>query len=77
MSHKKRPSKASAAPPLVKKAVLPDQAEAALGASRYREAIEHYKELLGAHVYEVEVGDCLYGVYQMIGKLNPTLYALR
>jgi hypothetical protein len=46
MSRKKRPSKASAAPPVVKKAVLPDQAEAALGASRYREAIEHYKELL-------------------------------
>ena len=46
MSHKKRPRKASAAPPVVKKAVLPDQAEAALGASRYREAIEHYKELL-------------------------------
>lgn len=46
MSRKKRPSKASAAPPIVKKAALPDQADAALGASRYREAIEHYKELL-------------------------------
>jgi tetratricopeptide (TPR) repeat protein len=46
MSRKKKPSKASAAPPAAKKTVLPEQAEAALGASRYREAIEHYKELL-------------------------------
>ncbi|TCG03250.1 hypothetical protein BZM27_49890 [Paraburkholderia steynii] len=46
MSRKKKPSKASAAPSAAKKTVLPDQAEAALGASRYREAIEHFKELL-------------------------------
>ena len=46
MSRKKKPSKASAAPPAAKKTVLREQAEAALGASRYREAIEHYKELL-------------------------------
>ena len=46
MSRKKKPSKASASPPVAKKTVLPDQAEAALGASRYREAIEHFKELL-------------------------------
>jgi tetratricopeptide (TPR) repeat protein len=46
MSRKKKPSKASAAPPVANKTVLPDQAEVALGASRYREAIEHYKDLL-------------------------------
>ncbi|MFP3559092.1 hypothetical protein SB861_51930 [Paraburkholderia sp. SIMBA_049] len=46
MSRKKKPSKASASPSVAKKTVLPDQAEAALGASRYREAIEHFKELL-------------------------------
>ena len=45
--------------------------------SRLLRRPDHYKALLGEHVYEVEVGDCLYGVYQMIGKLDPTLYVLR
>jgi hypothetical protein len=38
---------------------------------------EHSRQLLGDAVYDSEVGDCLYGVYQMIGKLNPALYVLR
>jgi hypothetical protein len=38
---------------------------------------EHFKALLGEQVYDVEVGDCLYAIYQMIGKLNPSLYLLR
>jgi hypothetical protein len=38
---------------------------------------DHFKTLLGEQVYNVEVGNCLYNVYQMIGKLSPALYVLR
>jgi ubiquinone/menaquinone biosynthesis C-methylase UbiE len=48
-----------------------------LRVSRLLRRPDHYRALLGDRVYRVEVGDCLYGVYQMIGKLNPTLYVLR
>ena len=46
MSRKKKHHNASAALPVVKGAALAGDAETALRASRYREAIEHYKELL-------------------------------
>ncbi len=32
--------------------------------------------LLGETHYNVEIADCLWGVYQMIGKLCPTVYVL-
>jgi tetratricopeptide (TPR) repeat protein len=46
MSRKRKHYKASATLPVANGAALPGDADAALGASRYREAIEHYKELL-------------------------------
>lgn len=46
MSRKKKQHKASATLPVANGAALGGDADAALGASRYREAIEHYKELL-------------------------------
>ena len=38
---------------------------------------ERYKALIGESVYNAEVGNCLYGIYQMIGKLSAALYVLR
>jgi SAM-dependent methyltransferase len=35
-----------------------------------------YEERFGADAYEVMLTDSLWGVYQMIGKLNPRLYVL-
>ena len=35
-----------------------------------------YEERFGTAAYEVMLTDCLWGVYQMIGKLNPRLYLL-
>src|SRR5438045_8752842 len=32
---------------------------------------------LGDAAYEAALADCLWGVYQMIGKLCPTIYVLR
>ena len=32
--------------------------------------------LLSETHYNIEIADCLWGVYQMIGKLCPTVYAL-
>jgi tetratricopeptide (TPR) repeat protein len=46
VSRRKKHRKAAAAPPVTNGAVLPGDADAALGASRYKAAIEHYKELL-------------------------------
>jgi SAM-dependent methyltransferase len=34
-------------------------------------------EVLGRADYEAELADCLWGVYQMIGKLSPRVYVLR
>jgi SAM-dependent methyltransferase len=36
-----------------------------------------YQERFGAAAYEAMLGNCLWGVYQMIGKLNPRVYVLR
>jgi SAM-dependent methyltransferase len=35
-----------------------------------------YQERFGADAYEAMLGNCLWGVYQMIGKLNPRIYLL-
>jgi SAM-dependent methyltransferase len=36
-----------------------------------------YQERFGADAYAAMLGNCLWGVYQMIGKLNPRVYVLR
>lgn len=36
-----------------------------------------YQERFGADAYEAMLANCLWGVYQMIGKLNPRVYTLR
>jgi hypothetical protein len=46
MSRKRKHHKASSTLPVANSAALPGHADAALGASRYKDAIEHYKELL-------------------------------
>jgi SAM-dependent methyltransferase len=35
-----------------------------------------YQERFGADAYEAMLSNCLWGVYQMIGKLNPRVYVL-
>jgi SAM-dependent methyltransferase len=35
-----------------------------------------YQQRFGADAYEAMLGNCLWGVYQMIGKLNPRAYLL-
>jgi sarcosine/dimethylglycine N-methyltransferase len=47
-----------------------------LWASRLLRNREDYRSRYGADAYEAELSDCLWGVYQMIGKLNPKLYVL-
>ena len=36
-----------------------------------------YKALLGEHPYEEELANCLYGIYQLLGKLSAAIYVLR
>ena len=38
---------------------------------------DRYKAAIGEHVYEAELGDCLYGIYQLLGKLSATVSVLR
>ena len=38
---------------------------------------EHYRRMLGERTYEVEVGNCLWGVYHMVGKLSDEVLVLR
>jgi hypothetical protein len=38
---------------------------------------ERYKAAIGEREYEVEFGDCLYGIYQLLGKLSATVSVLR
>ena len=38
---------------------------------------EHYRAMLGDRTYEVEVGNCLWGVYHLIGKLSDEVLVLR
>jgi SAM-dependent methyltransferase len=48
-----------------------------LRAARLLRDPARYTAAMGADSYAVEIGDCLYGVYQMIGKLSPAIYVLR
>jgi hypothetical protein len=47
-----------------------------LWASRLLRNREAYETRYGTDAYEAELTDCLWGVYQMIGKLNPRIYVL-
>jgi SAM-dependent methyltransferase len=38
---------------------------------------DHYRSLVGDRAYEVELANCLYGIYQLLGKLTATIYVLR
>lgn len=48
-----------------------------LRVARMQRQPDRYRSLIGARAYEVELGNCLYGVYQMLGKLSATIYVLR
>jgi SAM-dependent methyltransferase len=47
-----------------------------LHVSRLLRSRPAYQERFGADAYEAMLGNCLWGVYQMIGKLNPCVYVL-
>jgi hypothetical protein len=47
-----------------------------LHASRLLRDRRHYEDKFGSAAYEAMLGNCLWGIYQMIGKLNPRLYVL-
>jgi sarcosine/dimethylglycine N-methyltransferase len=47
-----------------------------LWASRLLRNREAYESRYGTDTYEATLTDCLWGVYQMIGKLNPRVYVL-
>ena len=47
-----------------------------LHAARLLRTRERFIERFGRAAYEVELGNCLWGVYQMIGKLSPRVYVL-
>lgn len=38
---------------------------------------DYYIEKFGENIYEEELANCYYGVYQMIGKLCPVIYTLQ
>lgn len=48
-----------------------------LWAARLLRRPEHYRAAIGDRDYAVELANCLWGVYQMIGKLSPAIYVLR
>lgn len=45
--------------------------------ARLRRKRDAYIAALGRTLYEVELANCYWGVYQMLGKLCPTCYILR
>ncbi len=45
--------------------------------ARLQRRPDHYRAAIGDQAYEVEVGNCLLGIYQMIGKISPAVYVLR
>jgi SAM-dependent methyltransferase len=47
-----------------------------LHVSRLLRSRPAYQQRFGADAYEAMLGNCLWGVYQMIGKLNPHIYLL-
>lgn len=48
-----------------------------LHAGRLLRAPERYVAQFGQRSYDVMLGDCLWHIYQMIGKLSPRIYLLR
>lgn len=48
-----------------------------LRVARIRRAGDRLAEEIGKVPYSVEMANCLWGVYQMLGKLRPTMYVLR
>lgn len=47
-----------------------------LYAARLLRARERYVALFGQPAYDIKLGDCLWHIYRMIGKLNPRVYLL-
>jgi sarcosine/dimethylglycine N-methyltransferase len=47
-----------------------------LHTARLLRSRDRFIERFGRAAYEVELGNCLWGVYQMIGKLSPRVYVL-
>ncbi|MEZ4862076.1 MAG: methyltransferase domain-containing protein [Caldilineaceae bacterium] len=45
--------------------------------ARLRRKRDEYIKLLGRIPYEVELANCYWGVYQMLGKLRPMVYVLQ
>jgi SAM-dependent methyltransferase len=48
-----------------------------LWAARLLRDPERFRAALGEADYDAELANCLWGVYQMIGKLSPAVYVLR
>jgi ubiquinone/menaquinone biosynthesis C-methylase UbiE len=48
-----------------------------LRVARMRRDPDRYRAALGAQEYAIELGDSLYGIYQMLGKLSASIYVLR
>jgi ubiquinone/menaquinone biosynthesis C-methylase UbiE len=44
--------------------------------TRLRRRPAHYRELLGDRLYDIELGNRLYGIYELIGKLTSVLYVI-
>nr|WP_221377525.1 class I SAM-dependent methyltransferase [Actinoplanes polyasparticus] len=47
-----------------------------LHAARLLRAPEHYVQRFGRATYDIALGDCLWHVYRMLGKLTPRIYVL-
>jgi SAM-dependent methyltransferase len=47
-----------------------------LHAARLLRAPERYVAQFGQAAYDIKLGDCLWHIYHMIGKLNPRIYLL-
>jgi SAM-dependent methyltransferase len=45
--------------------------------ARMRRDPQRYVDALGAQGYAIELWNCLYGVYQLLGKLSASIYVLR
>ncbi len=44
--------------------------------ARLRRCRSHYIDKLGRTIYEIELANCYWGIYQMLGKLMPMVYVL-
>jgi len=48
-----------------------------LRVARMVRAPDKYKAIIGDHEYDEELANCLYGIYQLLGKLSASIYVLR